>query len=39
LQQSDPEVYKNLGDVCARLGEMEKAQNYWNIAASLDDDD
>jgi tetratricopeptide (TPR) repeat protein len=39
IEHSDPEVYKNLGDVCARLGEMEKAQNYWNIAASLDDED
>jgi tetratricopeptide (TPR) repeat protein len=39
LQQSDPDVYKNLGDVCARLGEMDKAQTYWNIAASLDDEE
>ncbi|WP_291860082.1 AAA family ATPase [Marinilabilia sp.] len=39
LQQSDSEVYKNLGDVCARLGEMDKAQTYWNIAASLENED
>ena len=39
LQQSNPEVYKHLGDVCARLGEMDKAQTYWNIATSLDDDE
>lgn len=39
IEHSDPEVYKNLGDVCARLGEMEKAQTYWNIASSLDDED
>jgi tetratricopeptide (TPR) repeat protein/nucleoside-triphosphatase THEP1 len=39
LEQSDPDVYKNLGDVCARLGEMDKAKNYWNIAASLSGED
>jgi len=38
LEQSDPDVFKSLGDVCARMGEMEKAQTYWNIAADLDDD-
>jgi tetratricopeptide (TPR) repeat protein len=39
LQQSDPDLYKSLGDVCARLGEMDKAQTYWNIAESLNDED
>ncbi len=39
IEQTDPEVYKNLGDVCARLGEMDKAKNYWNIAASLNNED
>ncbi|MGQ1890545.1 AAA family ATPase [Thermophagus sp. OGC60D27] len=39
LQQSHPGIYKKLGDVCARLGEMDKAQTYWNIAESLEDDD
>ncbi|PWE00578.1 AAA family ATPase [Marinilabilia rubra] len=39
IQQSDPDVYKHLGDVCARLGEMDKAKTYWNIAAGLNDED
>ncbi|MGM0376006.1 MAG: AAA family ATPase [Bacteroidota bacterium] len=39
LEQSDPDVFKSLGDVCARMGEMEKAQTYWNIAADLDDEE
>lgn len=39
LRKADPEIYKKLGDVCARLGEMDKAQTYWNIAENLDDKD
>ncbi len=38
LQKSNPEVYKHLGDVCAKLGDMEKARNFWNISASLNDE-
>ncbi len=38
LQKSNPEVYKHLGDVCAKLGDMDKARNFWNISASLNDD-
>jgi tetratricopeptide (TPR) repeat protein len=39
LQKSNPEVYKHLGDVYAKLGEMEKARNFWNMAIGLTDED
>ncbi len=39
LQKSNPQVYKHLGDVYAKLGEMEKARNFWNMAIGLTDED
>ena len=39
LRKSNPEVYYELGKVCAKMGEKEKARDYKNIARALEDDD
>lgn len=39
LRKSNPEVYYELGKVCAKMGEKEKARDYKNIARALEDED
>lgn len=36
LRKSNPEVYKILSKVCAKMGESEKSREYKNIARSLE---
>jgi len=38
LRKSNPEVYYELGKVCAKMGEKEKARDYKNIARALEDE-
>ncbi len=39
LRKSNPEVYYELGKVCAKMGEKEKARDYKNIARALEDEE
>jgi tetratricopeptide (TPR) repeat protein len=38
LRKTNPEVYKVLSKVCAKMGETEKSKEYKNIARSLEED-
>ncbi|MGQ1948502.1 AAA family ATPase [Geofilum sp. OHC36d9] len=39
VRKSNPEVYLVLSNVCAKLGEKEKARDYRNIARALEEED
>jgi Flp pilus assembly protein TadD len=39
LRKSNPEVYKILSKICAKMGETEKAKNYKNIGKALEENE